>query len=352
MSRALRFALPLASLCLSACGAAPTSTENPTGGLPPPPPGYDVVAPELPSPTSPEAAAATKGRGDSACLVGELVYRGSTAGLVIGALTGGGAGTEERSVVYLRDAGSDVVVKDGVAFVATGPQGIAVIDVSDPRKPRTLASIETPGAAVRLELRDDLLLVADGSMGAAIVDVTDPRSPRPIAAWRSEGYVKHAIFGDGGAIYAAQGTAGLSRLAFDGEALTEVWRLDTAGEARAVSVRGGTALVADGPAGIAAIDVSGAAPVEIGRLALADMARDVVATEDGRWAFVASGDDGVITVDVAKPGSMALANALALEKPVNRVRLYGTRLVLGNDSAGLAILDVSEPAKPAKVFPK
>jgi hypothetical protein len=227
-----------------------------------------------------------------------------------------------------------------------------VIDVSDLRKPRALAVIETPGAAVRLDLRGDLLLVADGSMGVGVVDVKDPKTARPIAAWRSRGYVKHAIFGDGDAIFVAEGTAGVSRLAFDGDQLTEVWRLDTAGEARAVSVRGGTVLVADGPAGIAAIDVSGAAPTEIKRLALADMARDVVATEDGAWAFVASGDDGVVTVDVAKAGGMAVANALALDKPVNRVRLYGKRLVLGNDSAGLAILDVTDPGKPIPVFPK
>jgi hypothetical protein len=353
MSRALRFARLLVAICLSACGAAPPPTTSPTGGLPPSPAGYRIVAPQLPSPTSPEAAAATKGRGDAAFLVGDVVYRGATAGLVIGALVDGGARYEERSVVYLRDAASDVVVKDGKwAFVASGPQGITVVDVSDPRKPRAVAVIDTPGAAVRLDLRGDLLLVADGSMGVAIVYVRDPETASPLAAWRSRGYVKHAIFGDEGAIYVAEGTAGVSRLAFDGETLTEVWRLDTAGEARAVTVRGGTVLVADGPAGIAAIDVSGAAPKETKRLALADMARDVVATEDGAWAFVASGDDGVIAVDVAKAGGMAAANALALEKPVNRVRLYGKRLVLGNDSAGLAILDVTEPGKPVLVFPK
>jgi hypothetical protein len=357
MSRARRIAGLLAgllaALCLAGCGAAPTTTENPTGGLPPAPAGYAVVAPELPRPTSPEAAAATKARGDAAFLAGTMVYRGATAGLVIGELVDGGARYEERSVVYVRDAASDVVVKDERwAFVAAGPQGITVVDVSEPRKPRAVALIETPGAAVRLSLRGDLLLVADGSMGAAIIDVRDPRTPRPIAAWRSKGYVKHAVFGDAGAIFVAEGTAGVARLAFDGEALSEVWRLDTEGEARAICLRGGSLYVADGAAGIAAIDVSGAAPAEVGRLALADMARDVAVTADGRWAFVASGDDGVVMIDLAKADGPASAGAFPLEKPVNRVLLDGDRLVLGNDSAGLAILDVAEPAKPVQLFPK
>lgn len=353
MSRARRFALPFACLALAACGAAPGSTERPTGGLPPGPAGYRVVAPELPIPTSPEAAAATKGRGDAAILVGDLVYRGATAGLVIGALVDGGARYEERSTVYSRDAASDVVVKDGRwAFVATGAQGVAVIDAADPREPSAVAVIETPGAAVRLDLSGDLLLVADGSMGVGVVGVADPGSPRPIAAWRAEGYVKHAIFGEGMEIYAAAGTEGLVKLAFDGEALVELWRIDTPGEARAVCLRGGIAFVADGPAGLAAIDVSGEAPKEVGRVALEDMARDVTASADGRWAFVASGDDGVITVDAQKRERLAIAGALALDKPVNRVRLYEKRLVLGNDSAGLAILDVSEPSKPVREFPR
>jgi hypothetical protein len=352
MSRALGFVLSLTALA-AACGAAPPLSGPPTGGLPPAPDGWAIVAPALPHPTSPEAAAATKARGDAAFLDGDLVYRGATAGLVIGELVDGGARYEERSTVYLRDAASDVVVKGGKwAFVASGPQGITVVDVSDPRDPRVVALIDTPGAAVRLELRDDLLLVADGSMGVGVVDVKDPKSPRPVAAWRSKGYVKHAIFGEGGAVYAAEGTAGVARLAFDGEGLAEVWRLDTEGEARAVTLAGGTLFVADGPAGIAAVDVSGPAPKALGRLALADMARDVAATEDGRWAFVASGDDGVIAIDAVKPGAMAIASALALEKPVNRVRLYGSRLVLGNDSAGLGILNVTRPDKPELEFPR
>jgi len=353
MSRAIRAITSALAAVLAACGAAPPAVEPPpTGGLPPGPEGYRVVVPEILAPRAAEAAATTKARGDAAFLVGDLVYRGATAGLVVGELVDGGARYEERSTVYLRDAGSDVVVRDGAAFVACGPQGIAVIDVNDPRAPKPLAAIETPGAAVRLDLRGDLLLVADGSLGAAIVGVADPRSPRPIAAWRSAGYVRHAIFADDGAIYVAQGAAGVARLAFDGEALTEVWRLDTPGDARAVAVRGGRLYVADGPAGLAVIDVSGAKPAEVGRLALADMARDVVATADAKWAFVASGDDGVIAIDVSNPAAPALAGALALEKPVNRVRLYGDRLVLGNDSAGLAIVGVSEPGRPVLVFPR
>jgi hypothetical protein len=338
------------AILLAACGAAP-GPGTPTGGPPPPPPGYEVVVPELPRPTSPEAAAATKARGDAAVVAGGLVFRGATAGLVIGALVDGGAGYEERATVYLRDAGSDVAVDGSTAFVATGPQGIAVVDAADPRKPRVVSAIETPGAAVRLELGDRLLLVADGALGVAVVDVADPKAPRPIAAWRSNGYVRHAIFGDGGAIYVAEGTAGVTRLAFDGEALREVWRLDTPGEARAVCLRGATLFVADGPAGIATVDVAGAAPIETRRLALADMARDVAATADGRWAFVASGDDGVIVVDASRKEALANARAFPLGKPVNRVRLDGDRLVLGNDSAGLAILGVAAPDKPVLEFP-
>jgi len=141
------------------------------------------------------------------------------------------------------------------------------------------------------------------------------------------------------------------RLAFDGKALTEVWRLDTPGEARAIRMKGDTLYVADGPAGIAAVAIEGAQPKEMKRLALADMARDLDISADGAFAFVASGDDGVITVDLSKADALSQVNAMPLAKPVNRVTLYENRLIVGNDSAGLGILDISAPAKPIRVFP-
>jgi crossover junction endodeoxyribonuclease RuvC len=68
-------------------------------------------------------------------------------------------------------------------------------------------------------------------------------------------------------------------------------------------------------------------------------------------AFLREGRPEQAAIEQALYGK-SVASALALEKPVNRVRLYGKRLVLGNDSAGLAVLDVREPAKPVLVFPK
>jgi hypothetical protein len=342
--------LLLAACWITACGAAgpawPGHPEDPAAGGE----AGVRVSPLVPlEPRSAEAAAALQARGDAAIEDRGLVYRGSTAGLVIGRLDPADGDWTEVAVVYLPGAAVDVAVAFGAVFVSLGPAGVAVIDVADPRSPRPLALIETPGAALRLHLDGRRLAVAAGHAGVLLFDVSVPGRPALLGNWRSEGYVRQAVL-HGDRIIVAEGSAGVSLLAVERDgALGHLWRTATAGEARAVAARqdrGGERLiiVADGPAGVAILAARGdEAASEDGRLALPDMARDVT-LGDGPQAFVANGDRGVVTVNIARPARPEVAGTLATDKPANRLRWSGGRLLVGNDSAGLLVLDAAEPA--------
>jgi len=349
----------LLSVLLVGCGAAgPPDPEHAGagGGAGTDHPWLEAVtvadlAPIVPD--SAEAAAATKPRGDGVFVDGSLVYRGATAGLVITELEADGKQLLERAVVYLPGAGNDVLVRDGIAYVACGSAGIALIDVGDPAAPKPLALIDTPGSALRLSVAGNLLAVADGALGVVVLDLSDPRRPTPRAAWRTDGaYVRQALW-DGDELLAAAGRAGVYRLALaDGPELEERWRMETGGQARAVAAGGGNLLVADGPGGLSVIDPgAGDEPRKTGGAALADMARDVAVSAAGGHAFVASGDDGIIVFDLSAPGAPKQVAEHVPTKPANRILRQDDRLYVGNDSDGLLVLDVSTATSPTRVFP-
>jgi hypothetical protein len=83
--------------------------------------------------------------------------------------------------IYDASAFKDVALtSDGtIAVVASGLQGIRVIDVSVPSAPTQIGSYNTPGTAygVTLNSAGTIAYVADGSSGLQILSLSNPRSP-------------------------------------------------------------------------------------------------------------------------------------------------------------------------------
>jgi len=118
-----------------------------------------------------------------------------------------------RQVGYFDCAGGGQVVVDGtVAFVAhmRAPHGTTLVDVSDPRHPRALASLAVPEGTHSHKVRaaHGLMLVnreaqpadrppAGVRGGLGIFDVANPRAPRELAFWRAGGAGVHRFTFDG-----------------------------------------------------------------------------------------------------------------------------------------------------------
>ena len=75
-----------------------------------------------------------------------------------------------------RMATVDVQVVGSTAYVADLDNGLYVLDVSDPRQPRQLALYHTPNAH-SVDVTDGLALVADGVYGARVLDVGTRPAP-------------------------------------------------------------------------------------------------------------------------------------------------------------------------------
>jgi hypothetical protein len=71
----------------------------------------------------------------------------------------------------------DLAVSGSYAYLADGPAGLQVIDISDPRNPRRVSHYATPDSATGIVLINDVACLALGVAGVEIVDISDPLHP-------------------------------------------------------------------------------------------------------------------------------------------------------------------------------
>ncbi len=136
-----------------------------------------------------------------------------------------GSGIGMREVGYFDCAGGgQVVVHDNIAYIGhmQSPHGTSLVDVSDPKHCRELASIGMPPGthSHKVRVANGLMVVnheiiAEGaspvpelSGGIGIYDVSDPRSPRQISRWTTSGKGVHRFDFDGRYAYLSPTLAG------------------------------------------------------------------------------------------------------------------------------------------------
>ena len=118
-----------------------------------------------------------------------------------------------KQVAWLDCPGGGQVSVDGaIAYVAhmKAPHGTSIVDVSDPARPRTLATLEVPAHTHSHKVRaaNGLMLVnreaqpadrppAGPGGGLVIYDVTQPSRPREITFWKCGGSGVHRFTFDG-----------------------------------------------------------------------------------------------------------------------------------------------------------
>ena len=114
--------------------------------------------------------------------------------------------------------GGQLVVHDGIAYIAhmAAPHGTSIVDVRDPRNPRTLASIDVPPGthAHKVRVVGDVMVTnrevnfadpagrpGDFRGGIVVYDVSNPAQPRERSRWETDGAGVHRFDFDGAFVY-------------------------------------------------------------------------------------------------------------------------------------------------------
>jgi hypothetical protein len=101
----------------------------------------------------------------------------------------------------------DVVVTNGIAYVADGGYGLKVLSLTHPEDPELIGSYSTSGSARGVFVEGDYVYVADAESGFHILDITDPTDPALVSSTAISAY---KVDVDSGYAYLASVSNGLS----------------------------------------------------------------------------------------------------------------------------------------------
>ena len=70
-----------------------------------------------------------------------------------------------------------MALEDSFAYVANGPEGMMVVDISRLDKPRIVSTFNTQGFSSWVTVKDRRAYLADNKAGIHVLDVSDPHNP-------------------------------------------------------------------------------------------------------------------------------------------------------------------------------
>jgi hypothetical protein len=202
------------------------------------------------------------------------------------------------------------------------------------------------GGAARTATIDGTRLFVGAGSRVNLVDLSDPRLPREVASSPPLPGTVEGVARSGDMLAVAVGDGGLALL--DAAELVPRGSLLLPGYAEAVAVDGTTAFVADGPGGLRVVDLrDAAAPVELA--VLLDLHRVVdVAVERG-VAYLAAADEGLVIVDVTDPHQPSELGRLFTGGYSFGVAVTSEHALLADGWGGLRVVDVRDPQAPRLV---
>ncbi len=210
-----------------------------------------------------------------------------------------------RLVGTLRTPGSTkgVWVERGHAFIADDDHGLQVADVSDPAHPRRVAELPLTGLAYTFERGPRYLYLAAHHGGVHILDIDDPRRPRRVGGY------------------------------------------DTPGKAWAVRLRDHWLYVADDDHGLRVLDVADpSAPRSVH--ALEDLCRAEDLLLDGDLAYLACFDRGLVVLDLGDPARPRPIARLPTPGNARGLARVGRRLYLADWESGVRVYDLRDGRRP------
>ncbi len=205
--------------------------------------------------------------------------------------------------------GYAVDVDGNHAYLAVGAAGLLIFDVSVPTTPHVIASIDTPGFTIGVQVVGSKAYLADREGGLQVVDLQTPSQPHLVGA------------------------------------------LDTAGYVCRLSVVGNLAYLADSSGGLMVADVSQTQPVLHGFYGVGGGSTEMAVVGDRLYI---SSYEGLVIADISTPNRPRVLGTVVLPGYAYTIVASGTTIFLGNDLRKqnnysdwqVTAVDVADPTAP------
>lgn len=188
---------------------------------------------------------------------------------------------------------TSVAVSGDYILVGAGPDGLKIYDMSDPVSPSLVGGVDTPGDTRSITVYSHYALVADGEQGVQVIDISHPETPDMMAT------------------------------------------LPTTRAADHVAVSGSTAWIAEEErvVGVSLADPS--SPAVIARIPVPGTAYRV-AVANG-WLYVAAGDAGIQVIDIRDPEDIHLDSGIATSHEARDVSVANGHVFVADYSSGMSV---------------
>ena len=244
---------------------------------------------------------------------------------------------------------TDVFIRNNIAYLVDGSDGLEILDVSDPSNIQELGQFENDiGSSFfprKIFLSEDIAYLAVKYDGLKLIDISDPSNPTLAGSYTNNCWILD-VFISKDVAYVAAGENGVEILNISNPSnivqisnytdnCNNSWSLD-------FDAQQDLLYVADRYDGIEILDVSNlSSPVELGQLELESAVEiDVI----GDYAYITLYNNGLSIVDVSDPSDPIEISHFKYGV-IKDVFVNGTSCYLVTDS-GLLILDVLDPVNP------
>lgn len=202
------------------------------------------------------------------------------------------------SVLNIPGYANNIDVSGNYAYIASGANGLTIVDISDKLSPQIVSVLDTPGTTIDVKVVADTVFLADGESGLQIVDVSDRSSPALVATFDTLG-VAQDIQVESGFAFIACGEYGLSIVNIsDINAPIETAILSGLGVTKGVDVREGVVVIG-GSHGLHFVDITDKYSPNLLSSINAGLVKDLSIKDD--FVYVASYTSGYRVVNFSDP---------------------------------------------------
>ena len=249
--------------------------------------------------------------------------------------------------------GQGVAVRGSMVYVASGAQGLRIVNAADPYRPFETSVYDPPDASSRVAISGTIAYVNEGSytQGLHVIDIQNFDAPTWVGMRDTYSHINDMAV-SGSYLYVAKGGATGLAVYNISTPSNPVWVSDGVsdpahpGQVRAIAISGSYAYFAT-ESFLKVLNIATpSAPSIVGWYAIPGGASDVIVS--GTLAYLAAGTYLRI-IDVSDPANMVQLSSLPTSADVDRIFMAGSCVYASGVSGGSDIIDVSNPAAPVRV---
>jgi hypothetical protein len=287
---------------------------------------------------------------DTATSAWELIVSGSGIYLALGSsfqildstvsLSKIGAITDTGNVI------AAAMTDNQYIYLAEADEGIRVVDVADPANPFSIAHVETPGFVWDIAVHEKLLLAADDSEGLHVYDITNPVLPVYTGTYDTPGFAR-GVAARNNLAYVGDEISGFQVINISDPANPSLTGSASTSESYNIALKDDYAFVADSSQ-LRVVDISNPASPGIVHSVSMTGVRGMYIS--GNLAFGSSTEafPGLYIVNILDPLSAYTLSYTDIGTSYGAAVL-GKHVFVANASAGIAILDITNPSSPQPV---